>query len=92
MILVDLTAPTIENLGTVSVACGADFSPEAVGRPQVTDNRDVNPEVTYEDKPNDGCVMERTWTAQDAAMNVATMTQVGFFVVVVVSLNYVLKY
>ena len=73
----DLTAPILEDLGDVSLACGDPFSPEVIGSPQVTDNRDVNPEVTYEDVPQAGCIMNRIWTARDAAGNTVTRNQVS---------------
>ena len=73
----DLTAPILEDLGDVSLACGDPFSPEVIGSPQVTDNRDVNPEVTYEDVPQAGCIMNRIWTARDAAGNTITRNQVS---------------
>ena len=73
----DLTAPILEDLGDVSLACGDPFSPEVIGSPQVTDNRDVNPEVTYEDVPQAGCLMNRIWTARDSAGNTITRNQVS---------------
>ena len=74
----DLTVPIMEDLGDVSLSCGDPFSPEVIGSPQVTDNRDVNPEVTYEDIPQAGCAMNRMWTARDAAGNTIMRTQVKF--------------
>lgn len=65
----------IENvLGSVTVNCGEDISPVAIGRPTATDNEDLNPSLEYRDVPL-GCALTRVWTATDIAGNIAISTQ-----------------
>lgn len=65
----------IDNIVNVTVPCGEDFSPAAVGRPVVTDNEDLNPSLTLVDIPLQGCTLVRMWTASDRAGNLAISNQ-----------------
>jgi len=71
----DTAPPTISRLNDVSVTCGGNYTPEAIGIPVVNDNEDDNPALTFEDQPSDGCILTRTWTAVDNAGNEAVETQ-----------------
>lgn len=70
----DLILPVISDLQNVSVPCGQDYSPAAVGRPNVTDNEDESPTSRYTDR-GDGCTVVRTWTVSDRAGNQAISQQ-----------------
>ena len=71
----DTVPPTISFLNDVSVTCGGNYTPEAIGIPVVNDNEDDNPALNFEDQPSDGCILTRTWTAVDNAGNEAVETQ-----------------
>lgn len=71
----DTAPPTISLLNDVSLVCGEDISPEAIGVPVVTDNQDADPTLTFEDQASDGCSVVRTWTAVDDAGNEAVVVQ-----------------
>ncbi len=62
-------------MAPVSLSCGDDFTPDSTGTPTVTDTYDSNPSLTYVDNPSDGCILDRVWTASDAAGNIATVMQ-----------------
>lgn len=64
-----MTPPAIGDPLNVTVHCGEDFSPNSIGGPNVTDNEDLNPSLTYTDSPHPGCTVIRTWNATDAAGN-----------------------
>lgn len=71
----DLIPPIIDNFLSVTINCGEDFSPTAVGRPTATDNEDLNPSLIYRDLPLQGCTLIRMWTAMDSAGNVHVVNQ-----------------
>lgn len=74
-IYTDLIPPVIDNvLNSVTVNCGEDLSPAAIGRPTAADNEDLNPRLVYTDVPL-GCALTRMWTATDSAGNIATSSQ-----------------
>lgn len=64
-----MTPPVISDLLNVTVDCGQDNSPSAIGRPTVTDNEDLNPTLVYVDTPSQGCTVNRAWNATDSAGN-----------------------
>lgn len=59
----------------MTVNCGEDFSPAAIGSPTVTDNEDLNSALVYADIPRQGCASIRVWTATDSAGNAAMSNQ-----------------
>ena len=61
--------------GDVSINCGDSISPTVTGSPNITDDQDRSPSVTYEDKDSTGCTIIRTWTATDHAGNIAKKEQ-----------------
>lgn len=65
----------ISNLNNVTINCGVDFSPSAIGIPAVFDNEDLDPNLQYRDEPVQGCILIRRWIAMDDAGNVATVSQ-----------------
>lgn len=75
MKFLDSIPPVIDNLPNVTVHCGDDSSPNAIGNPTVTDNEDLNPSLTYEDVPYLGCTLTRIWNATDSAGNTALANQ-----------------
>lgn len=74
----DTEAPTITCPADVTLECPADTSIEGTGRATATDNYDDAPDITYADSVRGDCsqVIERTWTATDAAGNSSTCVQV----------------
>ena len=67
-------------LNNASIACGEDFSPNRTGIPEVVDNSDPDPLISYMDQPTHGCTLNRVWIASDKAGNTATLTQsITFF-------------
>ena len=73
--MADLIPPVISNVISVTVNCGDDFSPAAVGQPSASDNEDVNVALVYMDFPLGGCGLTRMWTATDSAGNIARSNQ-----------------
>ncbi len=64
----------------VTVECTDDTSPDSTGRPEVKDNCDANPEVSYADEWFDGnCpsnkTLRRTWSAVDISQNSGSCVQ-----------------
>ena len=76
---IDLIPPVIDDVINVTVHCGEDYSPDAIGRPTVTDNEDLNPILLHEDIAIPNCSLLRQWTATDGAGNMASATQVIVF-------------
>ncbi len=65
----------IDNLPNVTVNCGEEYTPDAVGSPTVIDNEDLNPTLTYRDVPYLGCTFTRIWNATDSAGNIVLANQ-----------------
>ena len=63
-------------MNPVTVECGVSISPDDIGEPQVADNYDLNPVLTYKDELLPHCQIGRQWTAQDSAGNRNTEIQV----------------
>ena len=59
----------------VTLTCGSDYTPNAIGRPTVSDNEDPNPSLTHQDQPSSMCTVQRVWTTTDEAGNSASVTQ-----------------
>lgn len=72
---IDAIPPAIDNLPNVTVHCGEDYLPSAVGRPTVTDNEDLNPTLTYTDVAYQDCTFTRVWNATDSAGNTILANQ-----------------
>jgi hypothetical protein len=76
----DGEAPVIVCPPRYDLACGEEADPEVTGRPEVTDNCDAEPEVSYADSPAAAnCPVSsailRVWTARDASGNETTCEQ-----------------
>ena len=69
----DFEAPSIFGIQNTSASCQY-TSPEYTGQAQAVDNRRENISLTFSDIPL-GCYTRRTWTATDAAGNVAQLVQ-----------------
>lgn len=78
--ITDDTPPSMTAPADAAVECGTgSTTPDATGIPEVSDNCDQNPAVTFEDGPSEGGII-RTWTARDACGNTTTRTQNIFIV------------
>eukprot|EP00698_Gefionella_okellyi_P014916 TRINITY_DN4165_c0_g1_i1.p1 TRINITY_DN4165_c0_g1~~TRINITY_DN4165_c0_g1_i1.p1 ORF type:complete len:1858 (+),score=431.32 TRINITY_DN4165_c0_g1_i1:636-5576(+) len=72
----DTTAPTIAAPAAVQVTCGGSTAESDTGSPTVHDSCDSNVQVVVSGSAANGCgSFIRTWTATDAAGNVATASQ-----------------
>lgn len=79
----DHTPPVITCPPEAKAYCGSDVSPEIMGYPVVTDDKDANPVVTYQDSVQwNLCggnrhdhIITRTWKARDKSGNQSTCTQ-----------------
>lgn len=80
-ILTDLIAPVLSNLSPSTVLCGEPYDPETIGKPQIDDNYDSQPEAYFEDINLSECRLRRLWTATDSGGNSATLDQVGIYFV-----------
>lgn len=80
IILNDVFPPEIDVIPELEATCGDDLSPEALGYPEVFDECDAGPELTYEDTiiPGD-CdgqyLISRQWVAVDACGNIGDAEQ-----------------
>jgi hypothetical protein len=76
--VVDTTPPDINCPADVTLECPADTSVGANGLATAIDNCDDSPEIVYGDMYYGTCkkVIERTWTATDAAGNSSSCVQV----------------
>jgi formylglycine-generating enzyme required for sulfatase activity len=76
--VLDGTPPTIVCPNDVILECPADTSVAANGSATATDNCDDSPAITYSDVISGTCpkIIERTWTATDAADNSSSCVQV----------------
>jgi len=76
--VLDGTPPEISCPNNVTLECPADTSPAATGEATATDECDDAPVITYSDLTSGTCpkVIERTWTATDAAGNEGSCVQV----------------
>jgi VCBS repeat-containing protein len=73
--IVDNTKPVITDVSDITISCGASTTPAGCGSvAKATDNCST-PVVTYNDVTVSNKIT-RTWTATDAAGNVATSTQI----------------
>ena len=77
--MIDYTPPEITNIVNVTIPCGGDYSPSAIGSPTVTDNEDISPTVDYRDASTVNCSLNRLWIASDDAGNSASATQLVKF-------------
>ncbi len=76
--VLDNTPPTIDCPNDVVLECPADTSVEACGSATATDECDDAPGIVYSDLISGLCpkIIERTWTATDAAGNSSSCIQV----------------
>ena len=75
--VVDTTPPVITCPADVIVECAQPTDPGTTGEATATDNCDPEPIITYAGLVYGACpeVIERTWTATDAAGNISTCVQ-----------------
>ena len=68
--------PSISTFSNKSIKCGDSILPVDIGKPQVVDNLDTEPSLTYTDNDYAGCSILRKWTATDKAGNSETFDQI----------------
>lgn len=75
----DNEAPVFECPANITVSCSQSTAPDDIGAPEVTDNCDPTPQLSFEDviTGNCGieCTIQRIWTATDACGNSSTCIQ-----------------